>query len=568
MLSRFTLSNRSFDGATQYGEVYFKGQCQIQEPYLFFSEGIFYDPIKSTEELFSTNYKNGVFNVVKYNSQERTIEVKNDRLGMFPLYVYRDAQTFVICSNFWDIINLKGIHLQLTIDRQNFKTYLGGIRIPDEGATYFKYISLLKAGTTQRFELGHVELKWSETRYWDLMQEPDVHLKLNDVVDQMDNNIRDLFKSISNQFPNERFGFGNSGGVDSRIIPMYAKEFDLNLIGCTIGDPKPRSVFYSTTFNSAKQIADLYGFKNFELSYHTADVDARLLLDIKNSPFGGCQVYKNPVEQAPDFNHMLCGGNGFIVSNDNNSWRTFCQLNSEEEQLNFLINYNSVFKNRLRKEKIGRFIGTEDKWQNKTFNSIFSQDYHERFSESLKHFIRANNYKSNFSIIRSFHQRILNKHSPMGGYESLSGTRIPIYLYYPYSLEDSLRWNEDFFYDRKILKSLIIKKDPKLAQIKDQKCSQINGSNQPKRQLAELLIRKSGMDYLDWYHSNTSMMKKFIGIMSRVNPLFEDLLDIKNTQQVKLLELHPNIALDIIKAKRVLDLIYYQETNVFENGHN
>ncbi len=562
MIEQFTLSNQPFDGAKKLEGIYYQGDCVVIENHLIFRHGVFYEQSNRPEDVLSDQYKLGIFNIIRYDRDLNELIIKNDRLGMLPLYIYDDHTRFIVSTNFWNIVKLKGMPLDLSINQSRFKAFIGCIRIPDEGATYFNNIQLLKAGTRITYNITN-QTK-TETRYWDLIQQPDASITLSDAVNQIDQDITRLFESLHSMYPTETFGFGNSGGMDSRIIPIYAHQFNMDLIGCTVGDPKPRKLFLSSTFDSAKKISEHFGFKTFNLSYKTNRIEQRLLLDLKNSPFGGCQVFKNPIEQAPDFNYMLCGGNGFIVSNDNNSWKTFTALKTEEEQLDFLTGYNSVMKNRLRKEKLGEKFGKRHWFMNHTFIQIFNNEDKEYFRESLRGFIRENNHKSSFSTIRTFHQRILNKHSPMGGYESLSGTRQPIYLYYPYTLDNSLKWEEDFFYNRQILRSLIIKKDKALAHIPDQKREKIMGENHSKRQFIELLIRKSGMDYLDWY-GNSSFQKEFRKIMERPNPVFEQLLDINNAQQVKLLDLHPNIALDIIKAKRMVDLIHYQETDVIDN---
>ncbi|MFC2152588.1 hypothetical protein ACFLSE_08680 [Bacteroidota bacterium] len=552
----YILSNKQFTDSKQFGKLYYRGSPEITNNRLSILEGETY-PEDSSSDIIN-NYVKGGYNYIVYNTESDELIIKNDKFGMLPLYVYTSKDQLFISNNLWLIItNLASS--DILIDEVLFKSYLYLLKIPKEGGTFFKNVKQLNAATL--FKIDIKSNKVNDDKYWELEHSNEKIKNIDDAIEILDNDIAQLFKTLKNKFPSSKFGFGNSGGFDSRLIPAYAKQFDLPLKGFIIGDKKPRKLFYSTSHKSAMQIANYYKFEHHNVSYKSSNLLDRLLLDIRNSPIGPNQIFKNPFESIPEFEYLICGGNGFTISNENNKWQEFSSITDEQKKIDFLFQYNSKGVYSTTREKINQLLFKSDlNTKNNIFDSFITSDDKDIYRDYISQFYSKNKHKSNISIIRSFHQSFFNKQSPSGGYESLNRTKKTIYMYYPFAFDNTLRWENDFFFNRIVLQKLILKKDKYLASIPNQEFEYINKPQNQKIRLIRFLIRKRGLDYLKWFKD--SQVQHFSrNILQRENPIFEEIVSKNKLKAKDILTLHPGISLDFVKAKAILDIIYYKEFN-------
>ena len=151
--------------------------------------------------------------------------------------------------------------------------------------------------TASKLEYDLIKNKIHISNYWSLEQNPDKNLKPGDAVELLDQDLTSLFKYLKHKYPDKIFGFGNSGGLDSRLIPLFARESDLPVEGFITGNSKPRKYFYSASHNSAVKVAKEFNINHHNISYKPANFEERLILDIRNNPFSNNQIFKNPYDK-------------------------------------------------------------------------------------------------------------------------------------------------------------------------------------------------------------------------------------------------------------------------------
>jgi len=556
VLMEYILSNKEFKGSREYSGIYYTGGFIAENDILSITEGeiIRNEPLKLAPGTKKAGNFIGSYNVLAYSPRQEYIIARNDELGMLPLYYFHKKDTFIISNNLWLIItNINPDDLRLNIPI--IKSFIHFNRIPDESATFFENISLLPSASKLVYNISTNKIQISN--YWDLEQNPDKNLKISDAVELLDQDLTSLFRYLKNKYPGRTFGFGNSGGLDSRLIPLYAKESDLPVTAFITGNSRPRKLFYSTSHKSAVRIASELNFAHQNISYKPSNFEERLLLDIRNNPLSNNQVLKNPFDKLPLFDYMFCGGNGFIISNDSNKWKDFKKLDEKDQKIQFMYNYLNKLKYSSRQEKVlTALFNIRNKAKTYLYNSFF-RDTKTCFLQYFANFYEKHRHKDNISFIRTFHQSIFNRHSPGGGFESVNRTKKSFYLYFPWAIANTLKWQDDYFFDRKILKELILKKDKHLALIPDQEGRNLVRPAGKYFTAARLVLRGSGLDYREWY-KHPAISQPALNILKRDNPLFDELIDGKKNIHL-LNKLHANIILDILKIKKILDILYYKE---------
>ena len=157
----------------------------------------------------------------------------------------------------------------------------------------------------------------------------------------------------------------------------------------------------------------------------------------------------------------------------------------------------------------------------------------------------------------------------MGGFESMNRKFNTYNIYYPIVFENTLNWDTNYFSERPILKALIRKKSKYLYKLTDQNYDLLNGRElnlyDKIRRRFSLRFRTWGLNYEDWMQDPT-FVKNANKIFRRENALFFSLLGMKYTDFIKmnLFDLHAHVSLDLLKLKKILDIIYYKEFDFIE----
>lgn len=559
----YIISNIRFPESKDSNGLFYRGKFDIHNNKINLFEGYLIED-NFLDKVHPENNK-GVFNYVEIDCSKKVITIINDKLGQLSLYYYLFNGEFVLSNSFWSILKIIG-KSRISILETRLKEMLFFHRIPIEGETFIEHVKFVKASSVLKIDYDKSVVR--EEKYWKIKQITDNNISLEEASQKLEKSFDNFFNFLKTKFQNQTFVFGNSGGLDSRLIPMFARKHDLNLIGVTIGNRKPYKIFKSVSHRSAEKISKLFGFQNYSIESTKGDYNKRLLLDIRNNPFSGNQVFKNTYDQLPDFQNLICGGNGFIVSNDSGIWEQFDNIDPEK-RFEFLFDYlnkeklSIPYKNSYRVKKYLNIPLNIDYTQS-LYRKWFTKKDINKFKNDFIYFYNENKDLDNFSLIRHLHLSILNKQSPNGGLESINRTKSFFYLYYPFALEESVKWDKDFFYGRKILTSIIKRNNEKLAHIPDQKMNKIIGQSTRMNKLINIAIRRSGMDYVLW--ANQTKFKKVAkDILERENPIFNNILNGNKINFAELIKTHPHFWLDVIKIKKITDVLHYEEMDFIDN---
>jgi hypothetical protein len=373
-------------------------------------------------------------NIITVDLLRNKLEIESDRLGQYPVYFGVFKSTTCISNNMWHVVScLKKLGMIVFPNKSSFDDLYNYTRILSKDETVVNNILKLPPSSIYKFDLNN-GICVKSVGIDPLIQKEDKNLSLDDVVDQLHHEIASSISSLSNQLDGREVVFGNSGGLDSRIIPGYLKKIPISFRGYVVTD---RSSFNNNTKASSDMVGKYYDFETRHLYFDQDNGWNRLLRDIFVNPLGPANFYKNPQYQGFSNKIILTGGNSFIVTNDTNSWKEICKSKNSFRVIaeKYMI-YNNSVQNLDKCESYLR----------------------KRFDYGL----------DPFSLIRTFHAWHYNVHSPMGGFESMSNSGEFYYLYNSAVLKKSLNWPKDYFYDRKLQSMLLEKYFGFLSNIPDQ----------------------------------------------------------------------------------------------------
>jgi hypothetical protein len=269
------------------------------------------------------NYKNyhpdsnfkftGVFNIIFWDKNKKKLTIENDILGQRALYIGIFNNYIYISWNFWHVLsNIKKYSYENDILQQ----FLYFRRIAPSWKTPLNNIYKMPAGGILKYDAVKNNLSIHQKNI--MIQKP-AEISLDKATDQLDESISKLFSVINEKFAGYDIYFGNSGGLDSRMIPAYAKEFNLKVKGFQVVNRAPNGWCNQSSL-SAKKIARYFGIPHQTIPFNHSDGWKRLLRDLYVNPFGPANFHKNP-----DFSYfknslILNGGSSFIITNDSNYW--------------------------------------------------------------------------------------------------------------------------------------------------------------------------------------------------------------------------------------------------------
>ena len=220
---------------------------------------------------------NGMFAIALFNSDTNELFLIRDRLGIKPLYYYKDEEKIIFSSEIKAILSsglIKAEFNELAVDE-----YLGNryVRSP---YTFFKNIYQLHSGSYLKIDNL---LNTEEIKFWDLPKEFNISENFDE--DELAKLFEEeLIKSIKYRLISDvPLGTYLSGGVDSSLITAVTsklKKGELNTY--TIGFSELNEFEYS------KVIADQYNTTHHEILMKKEDYmnNWERLIALKDAPLG------------------------------------------------------------------------------------------------------------------------------------------------------------------------------------------------------------------------------------------------------------------------------------------
>lgn len=209
----------------------------------------------------------GMFAFAIWDRRERRLLLARDRLGIKPLYVYRDAEKLLFGSELKAILAHPGV--DRTLDPAALEDYLAYGMVPGSRSIFARVEKLLPAHTLL---VRHDGLGRSPRRYWRLRMEPDHRPSAEEWAEEVRHKVADAVRL--HLIADVPVGAFLSGGLDSgTVVGLAAEAADGPLRSFSIG-------FREQAFNelpSARLVAQRYGTRHVE---EVVTPDAAELIDV------------------------------------------------------------------------------------------------------------------------------------------------------------------------------------------------------------------------------------------------------------------------------------------------
>lgn len=206
---------------------------------------------------------NGMFVIAIYNIEDKKLHLFRDRMGIKPLFIYHQNNTFLFASELKSIVALVKKDQKLTINPDAIANFLHLGYIPAPLTIYHEIAKFPKASyaTFDGKELS-VNLWW------------DLNNKINKTSEESEQELKEKLKSLLVSSVNYRlmsdvpFGAFLSGGIDSSIVTAIAQsvsEKPIDTFSIGFEDGKHNEAPF------AKNIADYLGTNHHEYTLQYRD---------------------------------------------------------------------------------------------------------------------------------------------------------------------------------------------------------------------------------------------------------------------------------------------------------
>lgn len=501
-------SKHNFEGATFNAGFYINSKLFKKHTndiyYYFHGEVVSHDIEELIDVVLFERYNKlelvlGEFFLIVINGVDGRVHFVNDRSGREILF-YSTKNDFSISDSFWSLVS----HEKYTakdIDPITLKTQLFFSSTPDH-TSILKGLNILENASVGMYSKTGLVIK----KYWNFALKANKN-SLNDKYDQLDCVLDTSFKDIANNNPiGTKYGLGISGGLDSRIIPYYAKKHGMPISGFIIGEERPNKILISNDHNSSRAVANYFGLQLDSLPFNDLSYAKKNEIDAYNFPLGSSQIFKIPDVNKCNFDVLLTGASGFIVGSS-----PFYDAIRQLDIVDMVLTQQSDLK---IKPPFYRF--------KKGLNYVFGTglniksrhvDQKDGLLSNADIQCICENYASYFKNMQSLTKTeklmnyaigVLGQRNKLGAFESLVGLK-KSYTPYTSSMIDAVEtWSEDEIYNRTIFENFIRNRLPFLANIRaqDHKVSLSNNSPNILQKLisvSEYVTRGNGvMNYNNW----------------------------------------------------------------------
>jgi asparagine synthase (glutamine-hydrolysing) len=200
---------------------------------------------------------NGMYGFALWDARRRRLLLGRDRLGIKPLYLYRDAKRFAFASEAKALLALPGVSAD--IDASALPSYLnlGYVAAP---ATLFKGITKLPPATLLSVEGQRV----TEARYWRLPQDTETQASETEWVERTRSRLDEAVRmQMVSDVP---IGAFLSGGLDSStVVGLMAAHSERPIRTYAIGFAGTAADAYYNELPHARRVAERFGTEHHEI---------------------------------------------------------------------------------------------------------------------------------------------------------------------------------------------------------------------------------------------------------------------------------------------------------------
>jgi len=200
---------------------------------------------------------NGMFAFALWDERRRRLVVGRDRLGIKPIYIYRDARRLAFASEAKALLTLPGIPTEIDPAALHSYLNLGYVAAP---LSIFRGIGKLPPASMLIVESGRVD----EHRYWRIPAAIDRSLGEDELVERVRAR---LDESVRMQMVSDvPIGAFLSGGIDSStVVGLMAAHSDQPIRTYAIGFKGTAADDYYNELPYARRVADLFHTEHHEI---------------------------------------------------------------------------------------------------------------------------------------------------------------------------------------------------------------------------------------------------------------------------------------------------------------
>ncbi len=200
---------------------------------------------------------NGMFAFALWDARGQRLIVGRDRLGIKPIYIYRDARRFAFASEAKTLLTLPGVSAQIDPDALHSYLNLGYVTAPQ---SIFRGISKLPPASVLFVKGGRVE----ERRYWRIPAAIDRSLGENEWVERIRARLDEAVRmQMVSDVP---IGAFLSGGIDSStVVGLMAAHSDQPIRTYAIGFKGTAADDFYNELPYARRVADLFHTEHHEI---------------------------------------------------------------------------------------------------------------------------------------------------------------------------------------------------------------------------------------------------------------------------------------------------------------
>lgn len=488
----------------------------------------------------------------------------SDINGIEAWYTYHKDDTFVLSDNFWDIVKI----VQPTyedIDEEQARLSL--VMLSITGETLIKNLKTVFPSSIGNFSAATNQLevrKYREFKYTNEISDVDA------AVEHMDSILDNAMRYIRQTCGDVKYGIGVSGGLDSRVIPHYAKKHGMDIVGFNICVPKPHGVFLARSCKNAKQIADAFQIPYHNTRWNPTTVEQKIQTYVQYYPLGSGRNSFKYEQQIPEFDVLLTGASGLVVG----SMLPVGINGFSREEL--IAEMSAMFN---KDENCRTFISRAARGLNYIFGTKFhsisksaicklvSPDDIQTAQSGIADFIDSGlkNGQTNIEIYEDFFTNVMGFRNRYGAYESIFGTKRSFSIYVPFMMKEVLKWTPELLFNRIVLDTLIVQKVSEVKDIKselfapapDKKTTLLNKF----ANMVEFLVRGNGAAVDDYWMKKGSVKKKLALRLDNGCTWFEKIFstDSKTLKSVVLKSGESELMIDTWELKALVDCLETKE---------
>jgi asparagine synthase (glutamine-hydrolysing) len=219
------------------------------------SEVILHGYAQWSDEL--VHHLNGMYAFALWDARRRRLILGRDRLGIKPLYIYRDARRLAFASEAKALLELPGVSARLDPDALHSYLSLGYVAAPK---SMFAGISKLPPATLLSIEGARIE----ERRYWRIPLATEQGTSEKEWIERIRARLRE---SVRMQMVSDvPIGAFLSGGIDSStVVGLMAAQSDRPIKTYAIGFEGAAAEQYYNELPYARQVAQRFGTEHREI---------------------------------------------------------------------------------------------------------------------------------------------------------------------------------------------------------------------------------------------------------------------------------------------------------------